>query len=102
MMTEAPKLPSPNRPAPGDSVDAARPAEAASSPPPRDPSEASSVLSTLNDDGTRRWLQPRVSPGRFLTARRLVAYALIALFALLPSIQIHGKPLILLDIIARR
>jgi cytochrome c oxidase accessory protein FixG len=63
---------------------------------------APSVLSTLNDDGSRRWLRPRVSPGRFLTARRLVAYALIAIFALIPIIHIHGKPIVLLDIIGRQ
>jgi cytochrome c oxidase accessory protein FixG len=63
---------------------------------------ASSVLSTLNDDGSRRWLTPRLSLGRFLTARRLVAYALIAIFATLPLITVHGHPLILLDIVSRR
>ena len=44
------------------------------------------VLSTLNDDGTRRWLKPRLSPGRFWMRRRLVAYLLIALYSLLPFI----------------
>lgn len=61
-----------------------------------------SVLSTLNDDGSRRWLKPRLSPGRFLNARRLVAYFLILLFTALPYIPINGKPAILLDIAARR
>jgi cytochrome c oxidase accessory protein FixG len=65
-------------------------------------SQASSVLSTLNDDGSRRWLRPRLSKGRFLTARRLVAYVLIAIFALMPLTEIHGRPLILLDIVSRR
>lgn len=60
------------------------------------------VLSTMNDDGSRRWLRPRVSPGRFLTARRVVAYALIAVFTLLPIIHIHGQPIVLIDILARR
>lgn len=59
------------------------------------------VLSTLNADGTRRWLQPRLSPGRFLTARRAVAYGLIALFVTLPHWRINGKPPMLLDIIRR-
>lgn len=63
---------------------------------------AGSVLSTLNEDGTRRWLKPRVSPGKFLSGRRLVAYLLIALFILMPSLRIGGFPLILLDIPARR
>jgi cytochrome c oxidase accessory protein FixG len=61
-----------------------------------------SVLSTLNDDGSRRWLNPRVSPGRFLTRRRVTAYGLIALFVALPLIPINGHPALLLDIAARR
>lgn len=60
------------------------------------------VLSTLNADGSRRWLRPRVSGGRFLTARRITAYGLIALFTLLPHIRIHGQPAILLDIVHRK
>ncbi|MBI1373288.1 MAG: cytochrome c oxidase accessory protein CcoG [Phycisphaera sp.] len=59
------------------------------------------VLSTLGSDGRRRWLRPKVSRGRFLTMRRVVAYALIAVFTLLPYTSINGKPAILLDIINR-
>lgn len=61
-----------------------------------------SVLSTLNDDGSRRWLRPRVSPGKFLSARRAVAYSLISLFVALPLVRIGGFPVVLLDIPARR
>jgi len=63
---------------------------------------ASSVLSTLNDDGSRRWINPRPSQGRFLTRRRAVAIGLIALFSMLPPVQIGGKPAILLDLATRR
>jgi len=59
------------------------------------------VLATLNKDGSRRWLRPRVSPGRFLTGRRIVAYVLIAMFTLIPYIKINGKPAVLLDITSR-
>ncbi|MEQ9616744.1 MAG: cytochrome c oxidase accessory protein CcoG [Phycisphaerales bacterium] len=59
------------------------------------------VLATLNADGSRRWLRPRVSKGNFLTARRAVAYALIAIFTLIPYITINGKPAVLLDITSR-
>lgn len=56
------------------------------------------VLPTLNPDGTRRWINPKLSLGRFLTARRIVAWALIALFAALPLVSVAGKPAILLDL----
>ena len=59
------------------------------------------VLSTLNADGSRRWLRPRLSRGRFLRWRRVVAYALIAIFTLIPHLRMNGKPLVLLDIIRR-
>jgi hypothetical protein len=29
------------------------------------------VLSTLNQDGTRNWIRPRLAPGRFLRRRRI-------------------------------
>ncbi len=60
------------------------------------------VLSTLNRDGSRRWLCPKPSPGRFLTARRVVAWGLIALFVALPFIKINGYPALLLDLPNRR
>lgn len=60
------------------------------------------VLSTLERDGSRRWLYPKLSKGRFLLRRRAVAYALIVLFHVLPFIQINGQPVILLDILHRR
>lgn len=84
--------PSAPRPAPGGAGPSA----------PGEAHEGTGILSTLNDDGSRRWLTPRVSPGRFLTARRAVAYFLIAVFTLIPYLEIGGKPVILLDIAARR
>jgi len=56
------------------------------------------VLSTLNRDGTRRWIRPRLSRGAFLTRRRIVGWGLILLFTLIPYLRMNGKPLILLDI----
>lgn len=60
------------------------------------------VLSTLDNDGSRRWMKPRLSLGRYLSARRTVAYILIILFAALPYIRINDKPAILLDIVHRQ
>lgn len=59
------------------------------------------VLSTLNPDGTRFWIRPRLSLGRFLTRRRVVGYGLIALFIALPRLRIDGRPAFLIDLIAR-
>jgi len=62
------------------------------------PSVEASVLSTLNPDGSRRWLRPRLSPGRFLSGRRIVGWTLIGLFTALPYLSIGGRPAILLDL----
>ncbi|MBL8767688.1 MAG: cytochrome c oxidase accessory protein CcoG [Planctomycetes bacterium] len=59
------------------------------------------VLSTLNQDGSRRWIDPKSSPGRFLTRRRAIGWALIALFAALPFVRIGGKPALFFDLMSR-
>lgn len=60
------------------------------------------VLSTLNADGSRRWMQPRATHGRMWKARLAVAVALIAVFTALPWLRISGKPPILLDVVLRQ
>ena len=60
------------------------------------------VLSTLEQDGSRRWLKPKLSKGNLLSRRRWMAYGLIAIFTLLPFVNVGGKPFVLLDIFARR
>ena len=59
------------------------------------------VLSTLNRDGSRRWLRPRLSTGSFLRLRRAVSWFVIAVFLAVPHLRLNGKPLILLNV-ARR
>jgi cytochrome c oxidase accessory protein FixG len=59
------------------------------------------ALPTLNADGTRYRIRPRPSPGRFWQARRVVGYALIALFVGLPLIDVGGKPALLIDLVDR-
>ena len=60
------------------------------------------VLATLEADGSRRWLYPRLAPGDFWNARRVVAWGLIAFFTILPHLRFYGKPPVLLDIPSRR
>ena len=59
------------------------------------------VLSTLERDGSRRWLRPRLSTGSWWHRRRIVAYLLMVVFVAIPHLRIGGKPVILLDIAAR-
>ena len=60
------------------------------------------VLPTLNEDGSRRWLRPKLSPGRFWVRRRAVAYALMVIFFIIPYLRMNGMPLVLLDLPLRR
>ncbi|MEM9916061.1 MAG: cytochrome c oxidase accessory protein CcoG [Planctomycetota bacterium] len=60
------------------------------------------VLSTLEADGKRRWLYPRLSRGTHWKRRRLVAWGLIAFFTVLPWLRWNGSPLVLLDLPNRK
>ena len=60
------------------------------------------VLSTLEADGSRRWLKPKLSKGKLLTRRRIFAWFLIGIFTVVPFIKLGGKPFVLLDIVGRR
>ena len=60
------------------------------------------VLSTLNKDGSRRWLRPRLARGRFQRRRLLVAWLLILAYTLMPILRMGGKPLMLFDLDLRR
>lgn len=66
------------------------------------PEAPGTVLSTLNADGSRRWIRPRPTRGRFFKKRLGLAWGLILLFVLLPVIRLGGEPLVLLDLAHRR
>ncbi|MEM7622824.1 MAG: 4Fe-4S dicluster domain-containing protein [Planctomycetota bacterium] len=56
------------------------------------------VLSTLNADGSRRWLNPKVVAGPIYRARRVIGFVLIAIFVTLPHLHAGGKQLFFVDI----
>ncbi|MEM9646593.1 MAG: cytochrome c oxidase accessory protein CcoG, partial [Planctomycetota bacterium] len=59
------------------------------------------VLSTLERDGSRRWLHPKLSRGDLWKRRRVVAYVLMVVFVAVPHVRVVGRPLLLLDIAHR-
>lgn len=59
------------------------------------------VLSTLEKDGSRRWLRPKLSQGSLWKLRRALAYVLMVIFVIVPHLRIGGRPVIQLDILAR-
>ena len=60
------------------------------------------TVATIREDGSRRFLYPADAPGRFLSGRRAVAWVLIAIYLLLPWIQVGGYPAVFLDVLDRR
>ncbi len=66
------------------------------------PQATERVLPTMNPDGSRRWLRPKPSQGAFWARRRIVAYALMAVFFLVPYLRMAGRPLMLLDLPRRQ
>lgn len=60
------------------------------------------VLSTMNKDGSRKWMYPKKSPGQWYNRRRIVGIVLIILFFAMPMIHINGEPAMLLDFVHRR
>lgn len=67
----------------------------------RAPAARGRVLPTLNEDGSRRRLRPKLVRGRYFQRRRVVAIFLMVLFAALPLGRMNDKPLVLLDLPAR-
>ena len=59
-------------------------------------------VTTINADGSRRFLHPADTRGRWTFGRRVAAWGLIAVYILLPWIPVDGYPAVFLDIGERR
>jgi cytochrome c oxidase accessory protein FixG len=66
------------------------------------PSAGRRVLPTLNEDGSRRWIRPKPSHGKWWERRRSVAYALMLVFFFIPHLRIGGRPVFLMDLPRRQ
>ena len=59
-------------------------------------------VTTIGQDGGRRFLQPAAVTGPFTRARMAVGWLLITIFAMLPWIEVGGYPAVFLDVEHRR
>ena len=59
-------------------------------------------LATADQEGHRLWLYPRKPRGQWFSARRALAVVLLAIMFAGPFIRIHGNPLLMVNIVARR
>jgi cytochrome c oxidase accessory protein FixG len=60
------------------------------------------TVTTIRSDGSRAFLYPTDSHGRFTRARRWSAFGLIVFYLSLPWIKINGYPAVFLDVAERR
>jgi cytochrome c oxidase accessory protein FixG len=59
-------------------------------------------LSTLDDDGHRKWIFPKRPKGKFYNWRKWTSYILLAVLFLVPFIKIGGEPFLLFNVIERK
>lgn len=63
---------------------------------------AKEMKSSLRPDGSRAFVYPADVRGRFINARRIVFYLLIAWWAILPFLKVAGRPALQLDVEHRK
>jgi polyferredoxin len=59
-------------------------------------------LSTIQADGSRKFVHPADVHGSFTTWRRVAALVLLVIYVALPWIQVNGFPAVFLDVQERR
>src|SRR6478735_9722461 len=59
-------------------------------------------VTSIRDDGSRRFIHPANVKGPFTRWRTLAGVALMAVYVLLPWIQIRGNPAVFLDVANRQ
>ena len=62
------------------------------------PRASGRVLPTLNEDGSRHWIRPKPSHGKWWQRRRVMAYALMGIFFAAPHLRFMDKPVFLMDL----
>jgi cytochrome c oxidase accessory protein FixG len=60
------------------------------------------IQSSLRNDGSRNWVYPADVRGKWLRARRVVFAVLVCLWAVLPFLSWHGRPVMQLNVEQRR
>ncbi|MCB0502023.1 MAG: cytochrome c oxidase accessory protein CcoG [Bacteroidetes bacterium] len=60
------------------------------------------TLATVDENGKRIWLFPKMPEGFFYNARKYVSYFLLALMIGIPFIKINGHPIFLLNVVQRK
>lgn len=59
-------------------------------------------LSTIDEEGKRRWIFPKKPAGSYYKSRNIVAVILLIIFFSGPFIEINGQPILLLNVLERK
>ncbi|WP_321289276.1 cytochrome c oxidase accessory protein CcoG [uncultured Sunxiuqinia sp.] len=59
-------------------------------------------MATVDNEGKRVWVFPKMPKGKFYNYRRFVSYSLLLFFYLAPHLKINGEPLIFLNFVGRK
>jgi len=70
--------------------------------PQHQPTPNLDTVTTIRADGSHVFLHPADTRGRYTTARKLSAFALVTFYLALPWIKIDGYPALFLDVAERR
>jgi cytochrome c oxidase accessory protein FixG len=58
-------------------------------------------LSTVTDDGKRKWVYPKKPSGKFYNARTILSFFLLAFLIIVPFIKVNGHQFLLFDFLNR-
>ena len=56
-------------------------------------------ISTVNEDGSRKWVYPKKPSGKYFTKRKIVSYVLLILLFGAPHVYINGQQSLLFNIL---
>lgn len=59
-------------------------------------------ISTINKDGKRVWINPKIPKGKFYDKRKLVSYILLFFLIASPFVKINGNQFLMFNVLERR
>ncbi|HRN42369.1 MAG TPA: cytochrome c oxidase accessory protein CcoG [Vicingus sp.] len=59
-------------------------------------------ITTVNEDGKRKWLYPKKPKGKFTNYRTYLSYLLLAILFAIPWIKIDGEPFLMFNVVTRK
>jgi len=60
------------------------------------------IISTVDEDGRRKWVFPKKPKGKLTNYRNYLSYFLLAILFLNPWIKIDGEPILMFNILTRK